>query len=142
MQQQGLVPSALAAKAIQQPLHFNGKAAPAAQSGEDFKASTMVRNRVSQLLEQSLYQLDRLDMTAQTTLHLQLQQDISQHLRALSRYDEAEKAGLFADRLLQSGQQNKVKYSFTLYQRTENGNKVRVQTDNTDQPFDMNDAVR
>ncbi|MBJ91298.1 MAG: glycosyl transferase family 51 [Alteromonadaceae bacterium] len=142
MQQQGLVPSALAAKAIQQPLHFNGKAAPAAQSGEDFKASTMVRNRVSQLLEQSLYQLDRLDMTAQTTLHLQLQQDISQHLRALSRYDEAEKAGLFADRLLQSGQQNKVKYSFTLYQRTENGNKVRVQTDNTDQPFDMNDASK
>ncbi|HEY9042871.1 MAG TPA: penicillin-binding transpeptidase domain-containing protein, partial [Rheinheimera sp.] len=86
--------------------------------------------------------LDRLDMTAQTTLHLPLQQDISRHLRALSRYDEAEKAGLFAERLLQSGQQAKVKYSFTLYQRTDNGNKVRVQTDNTDQPFDMNDASK
>src|SRR5690606_40872330 len=142
MQQQGVVPSELAAKAMQQPLQFNGKTAPAAHSGEDFKASTMVRNRVSQLLDQSLYQLDRLDMIAQTTLHLPLQQEISQHLRTLSRSDEAEKAGLFAERLLQSGQQAKVKYSFTLYQRTDNGNKVRVQTDNTDQPFDMNDASK
>lgn len=142
MQQQGVVPSDLAAKAMLQPLQFNGKAAPAAQSGQDFKASTMVRNRVSQLLDQSLYQLDRLDLTAQTTLHLPLQQDISRHLRSLSRYDAAEKAGLFAERLLHAGQQDKVKYSFTLYQRTDNGNKVRVQTDNTDQPFDMNDASK
>lgn len=142
MQQQGVLPTELANKAIQQKLIFNGKVAAATAQGEDFKATTMVRNRLSQLLELNLYQLDRLDLTSQTTLHHQLQNDISKHLRQLNTYDGAENAGLFADRLLKPGQQSKVRYSFTLYQSTDSGNKVRVQTDNTDQPFDMNDSSK
>ncbi|SEI03232.1 Membrane carboxypeptidase (penicillin-binding protein) [Rheinheimera pacifica] len=142
MQQQGIVPAELATKAIQQKLSFNGQAAPAALPGTDFKATTMVRSRLSQLLNQSLYQLDRLDLSSQTTIHNQLQRDISQHLHKLNNYSGAEQAGLFADRLLSPGQQSKVRYSFTLYQSTDNGNKVRVQTDNTDQPFDMNDSSK
>jgi membrane peptidoglycan carboxypeptidase len=142
MQQQGVVPADLASKAIQQRLSFNGKPAGPALRNEDFKATTMVRTRLSQLLGQSLYQLDRLDLSGQTTLHNQLQRDISRHLRQLNTYNAAEQAGLFADKLLRPGQQNKLKYSFTLYQSTDNGNKVRVQTDNTDQPFDMNDASK
>lgn len=142
MQQQGIVPAELATKAIQQKLSFNGQAAPAALPGTDFKATTMVRSRLSQLLNQSLYQLDRLDLSSQTTIHNQLQRDISQHLHKLNNFSGAEQAGLFADRLLSPGQQSKVRYSFTLYQSTDNGNKVRVQTDNTDQPFDMNDSSK
>jgi membrane peptidoglycan carboxypeptidase len=142
MQQQGVIPTELAAKAIQQRLTFNGKPAPAALQGEDFKAVTMVRTRLSQLLGQSLYQLDRLDLSSKTTLHNQLQRSVSHHLRQLNTHQGAEQAGLFADKLLRSGQQSKVKYSFTLYQSTDNGNKVRVQTDNTDQPFDMNDSSK
>jgi membrane peptidoglycan carboxypeptidase len=142
MQQQGVAPAALVAKAKQQRLSFNGKTTPAAIPGEDFKATTMVRNRLSQLLNQSLYQLDRLDLSSQTTLHSQLQRDISRHLHQLNNYHGAEQAGLFAERLLQPGQQPKVKYSFTLYQSTDLGNKVRVQTDNTEQPFDMNDSSK
>ncbi|MBZ9612664.1 transglycosylase domain-containing protein [Rheinheimera maricola] len=142
MQQQAVIPAALATKAIQQSLAFNGKAAANTPPGADFKANTMVRNRLSQLLGQNLYQLDRLDLQSQTTLHSKLQRDISQHLHQLSRYEPAQQAGLFADRLLLAGQQDKMRYSFTLYQSTDNGNKVRVQTDNTDQPFDMNDASK
>ncbi|KKO48038.1 glycosyl transferase family 51 [Arsukibacterium sp. MJ3] len=142
MQQQGIIPAALAKKAMQQPLRFNGKAAPAAVLGEDFKAVTMVRTRLSHLLGQSLYQLDRLDLSSQTTLHNQLQRDVSRHLRQITSVSGAEQAGLFADKLLQPGQQSKVKYSFTLYQRTANSNKVRVQTDNTTQPFDLNDSSK
>jgi membrane peptidoglycan carboxypeptidase len=142
MQQQGIVPADLATKAIQQKLSFNGKAAAAALPGTDFKATTMVRSRLSQLLNQSLYQLDRLDLSSQTTIHNELQRSISQHLHKLNNYNSAEQAGLFADRLLSPGQQSKVRYSFTLYQSTANGNKVRVQTDNTDQPFDMNDSSK
>ena len=142
MQQQGVIPAELATRAIQQPLQFNGKAAPPTATGTDFKATTMVRNRLSQLLGQSLYQLDRLDLQSQTTLHSQLQRDISQHLHQLNQFEPAQQAGLFADRLLLPGQQDKVRYSFTLYQSTDSGNKVRVQTDNTDQPFDMNDASK
>ena len=142
MQQQNVVASELAAKAIRQNLQFQGLAAPLSSQGEDFKASTMVRNRLSQLLNVSLYQLDRLDLSAQTTLHRQLQTAVSQHLQNLNTAEGAVQAGLFADRLLQPGQQDSVRYSFTLYQSTDHGNKVRVQTDNTDQPFDMNDASK
>uniref|UniRef100_A0A486XUP2 peptidoglycan glycosyltransferase n=1 Tax=Rheinheimera sp. BAL341 TaxID=1708203 RepID=A0A486XUP2_9GAMM len=142
MQQQGIVPPALATKAKSQKLQFAGKAALPTQPGEDFKASTMVRNRLGQLLDQSLYQLDRLDLNSRTTIHTQLQRSISQHLQQLSQYDAASQAGLFAERLLSPGQQDKVRYSFTLYQTTDKGNKVRVQTDNTEQPFDMNDASK
>ena len=142
MQQQGIVPAALATKALAQKLSFNGKAAAAAQPGLDFKATTMVRNRLGQLLGQSLYQLDRLDLDSRTTIHTTLQRSISQHLQQLHQYDNAYQAGLFAENLLKPGQQDKVRYSFTLYQSTDNGNKVRVQTDNTEQPFDMNDASK
>ncbi|MAD74099.1 MAG: glycosyl transferase family 51 [Rheinheimera sp.] len=142
MRQQALLPDALASKAIKQPLHFNGKPAPMTARGDDFKAVTMVRTRLSQLLNQNLYQLDRLDLSSQTTLHSQLQRDVSKQLRQLNDFDTAEQAGLFAERLLQPGQQHQVKYSFTLYQATDSGNKVRVQTDTTDQPFDLNDASK
>ncbi|MDP5148443.1 transglycosylase domain-containing protein [Rheinheimera baltica] len=142
LQQQGLASAELVTLATKQTLTFSSIAAPPAVSAEYFKASTMVRSRLSNLLDQSLYQLDRLDLTSHTTIHNQLQRDISQHLRQLSQQAGAEQAGLFADRLLQIGQQSKVRYSFTLYQNTPHGNKVRVQTDNTDQPFDMNDSSK
>ncbi|MDX1677446.1 transglycosylase domain-containing protein [Arsukibacterium sp.] len=142
MQQQGLLPKALADKAMRQRLVFNGKPAPATLQGENFKAVTMVRTRLSQLLDQNLYQLDRLDLQSQTTLHSTLQRDISRHLHQLNTYPAAEQAGLFAEKLLQPEQQDKVKYSFTLYQTTPSGNKVRVQTDTTAQPFDLNDASK
>ncbi|WP_166837998.1 transglycosylase domain-containing protein [Rheinheimera pleomorphica] len=142
MQQQGIVPAGLANKALAQKLSFHAKAALVAQPGQDFKATTMVRNRLGQLLDQNMYQLDRLDLLSRTSINTALQRDISQHLHSLSQYQTAEQAGLFAERLLQPGQQANVRYSFTLYQTTDNGNKVRVQTDNTDQPFDMNDASK
>ena len=35
-----------------------------------------------------------------------------------------------------------VLYSFTLYERGENANLVRVQTDNFNQPFDLNEGAK
>ncbi|HDV5425095.1 TPA: penicillin-binding protein [Vibrio cholerae] len=35
-----------------------------------------------------------------------------------------------------------VRYSFTLFERTDEGFKVRVQTDNTNQPFDLNEGSK
>ncbi len=35
-----------------------------------------------------------------------------------------------------------MKYSFTLFEKTPEGVKVRVQTDNTDQPFDINEGSK
>ena len=142
LQQQQVLPAALITQAQKQRLQFNTTAQPLPGITTDLKAATMVRNRLSQLLQVNFYQLDRLDLTAQTTIVTELQQRIGQHFQQLSQYDTAEQAGLFGERLLEPGQQNKVRYTFTLYQSTAGGNKVRVQTDNTDQPFDLNDASK
>ncbi|MDP2715382.1 transglycosylase domain-containing protein [Rheinheimera sp.] len=142
MQQQGIIAQELAELATQQQLTFQTQHIVSAATDHDFKASTMVRSRLAYLLQQSLYQLDRLDLTAHTTIDSKLQQTVSRHLRQLSQYDAAAAAGLFAERLLRPGQQDKVRYSFTLYQSSDSGNKVRLQTDNTDLPFDLNDASK
>ena len=142
MQQQQVLPTELAQKALSQKLQFSAAAAPLNGQVADYKAVNLVRNRLAQLLDVNLYQLDRFDLNSTTTLNIPLQRTISQHLRQLNQQPAAEQAGLFGDRLLSPGQQSKVKYSFTLYQTTDDGNKVRVQTDNTDQPFDMNESSK
>ncbi|GAB2933266.1 transglycosylase domain-containing protein [Rheinheimera gaetbuli] len=142
MQQQGILDKQLATLALQQQLQFNTQAVITNVTDYDFKASTMARSRLAALLQQSLYQLDRLDLTAHTTIDSKLQRAVSQHLQQLADYDTAAAAGLFAERLLKPGQQDQVRYSFTLYQSTVLGNKVRLQTDNSDLPFDFNDASK
>ncbi len=142
LQQNGLLSKALAEQALAQKLVFQPDTALAQTTDADFKASTMARGRLAQLLEQSLYQLDRLDLTARTTIYTPLQREISRQLQQLTQYAPAQAAGLFGHRLLEPGQQDQISYSFTLYQRTPGGNKVRVQTDSTEQPFDFNDASK
>lgn len=142
LQRNSIVPPALAELAQAQKLTFNSKADSHTVSPQAFKAATMVRSRLASLLQQSFYQLDRLDLSSQTTLDAQLQRAISRHLNALKLPEPAAEAGLFGDKLLKEGQQSQLRYSFTLYQRTPTGNKVRVQTDNTDQPFDLNESSK
>ena len=142
LQQHGVIDKPLATLALAQQLRFQTDAEIAQSLDADFKASTMARSRLAQLLNINLYQLDRLDLSANTSIDIALQTAISQQLSALTEFEQAKQAGLFGQRLLQPGQQQQVSYSFTLYQRTATGNKVRVQTDSTNQPFDFNNASK
>ena len=105
------------------------------------KTALLVRNRIAALLERTLYQTDRLDLTVQTTLDLALQQQIKRYLERLEQLAPAQQAGIIGPRLLREDQLRGVKYSFTLYESTPTGNKLRVQTDNhAEQPFDLNEG--
>jgi len=105
------------------------------------KTALLVRNRVAALLGRSLYQTDRLDLTVQTTLNLPLQEKINRYLNQLEQLPYANTAGIIGPRLLREDQIRGVKYSFTLYESTPTGNKLRVQTDNhAEQPFDLNEG--
>lgn len=105
------------------------------------KTALLVRNRIAGLLERSLYQTDRLDLTVNTTLNLPLQQQINRYLQQLERQPYAGNAGIIGPRLLREDQLKGVKYSFTLYESSATGNKLRVQTDNhAEQPFDLNEG--
>jgi hypothetical protein len=51
-------------------------------------------------------------------------------------------AGLSGDRMLKHGNPKNLIYSFLLYEKTPSGNALRVQADNLDKPFDINEGVK
>ena len=106
------------------------------------KGITVARMRLAGLLGLPLYDLDRLDLTASTPLQGDLQAQISEYLVRLADPAFAETVGLFGDRMLSPEKTAAVRYSFTLFERGEEGFQVRVQTDNTNQPFDINEGSK
>jgi membrane peptidoglycan carboxypeptidase len=107
------------------------------------KAATAVRSELAELLKTGrLYDLDRFDLTVSSTLDSSLQGDLTAMLRAMRDAEQARSAGLMQERMLHKGDPSKVIYSFTLFEATPAGNVVRVQTDNYDQPFDINAGAK
>ena len=115
---------------------------PTWQPNESNKGISVARNRLSSMLDRPLYDLDRLDLSATTTLHADLQKQASDYLRHLADPAFAQQIGLIGERLLTPASTREVNYSFTLFERTSDGSRVRVQTDNTDQPFDINEGSK
>src|SRR5476649_744724 len=115
---------------------------PTIQPIETNKGISVARSRLSAMLNRPLYDLDRLDLSATSTLQNDLQLSVSQYLRDLADPAFAGKLGLLGDRLLTPASTPQVCYSFTLFERGADGSRVRVQTDNTDQPFDINEGSK
>ena len=110
----------------------------------DRKAATAVRGKLQQLLGMPrAYDLDRLDLAVDSSLASDTQRAATTLLRGLGNPEAAKAAGLYGFRLLNEGDDpSKITFSFTLFERTEGANLLRVQTDNLDQPFDLNEGAR
>ncbi|GEO06980.1 glycosyl transferase family 51 [Adhaeribacter aerolatus] len=143
MANNGYIRAELRDAALSQEVTFRdfNKDAPEAPKETD-KGILMVRTYLSELLGTTLYDLDRMDVTASTTLHQELQEQVSAYLNQLSNPEFARNSGILGERMLTSEQTRQVRYSFTLFQSTPQGNLVRVHTDNTDQPFDINEGSK
>ncbi|TBV02595.1 transglycosylase domain-containing protein [Phytopseudomonas dryadis] len=139
----GILDEALRDAALAQQVTFRDwQSAPNLQLVESNKGISMARARLSGLLDRPYYDLDRLDLSARSSLNQDLQQQVSDYLGQLADPAFAEHIGLFGDRLLSPAKTADVRYSFTLFERTPSGNQVRVQTDNTHQPFDINEGSK
>ncbi|RCV90837.1 transglycosylase domain-containing protein [Billgrantia montanilacus] len=139
----GIIAPELRDTALAQRLTFrNFSLDPAGLRIEQDKGLQTARGRLGSLLGQSFYDLDRLDLSARTTLHGELQEQVTAYLHRLADPDFASEIGLFGDRLLSPEKTQEVRYSFTLYERGEDSFRVRVQTDNTGQPFDINEGSK
>ena len=107
------------------------------------KGANLVRARLTSMLSvPALYDLDRLDLTARSTLDAPAQDAVARLLRSLREPATLERLGLVGEKLLGGGDPARVLYSFTLYERGQGANRVRVQTDNLDQPLDINGGAR
>jgi membrane peptidoglycan carboxypeptidase len=125
------------------PSTASGVSPPTANSFVSRKAANAVRTHLGGLLgEARLYNLDRLDLSVVSTLDSDVQKSVTAVLRQLQDVEAATAAGLTGKGMLGNGDPGKVVYSFTLMERGENVNYVRVQTDNYDQPLDINEGAK
>ncbi|HEY2929218.1 transglycosylase domain-containing protein, partial [Piscinibacter sp.] len=112
------------------------------RTNDDFsarKGSNLVRVELASLLDMTrMYDLDRLDLSVDSSLDAPLQAAVTEWLLALRKPANAKAAGMIGPHLLERGDPSRLFYSFTLYERGEDGNRLRVQADNLDQPFDIN----
>lgn len=115
---------------------------PAMQPIETNKGISVARSRLAGLLNRPLYDLDRLDLSATSTLQGELQSQATAYLKKLADPVYAAEIGLMGERLLTPTSTTQVRYSFTLFELTPDGSRVRVQTDSTDQPFDINEGSK
>ncbi|MBZ5611726.1 MAG: transglycosylase domain-containing protein [Acidobacteriia bacterium] len=123
------------------PLHRAPASAP-----PDFvanKAPNAIRMSLLPLLGvKSTYELDRLDLSVQTTLDRNAQQGVRQFFARIANPKQAAASGLQQYQLLAQGDPSKVIYSFTLYERGPHANLLRVQTDNLNQPLNINQDTK
>ena len=108
------------------------------------KAVTALRTHLAGLLHLNhLYDLDRLDLTAATTLNGDMQRVVTTVLQQIKNPANAKAAELYGHNMLSSGDDpSKLIFSFTLFEQRDGANLLRVQTDNFDQPFDINEGAR
>ena len=142
--QAGVIPATVRDAAMKVRLQFLSSAVP--EETGDFlsrKAANVVRVHLASLLGlPRLYELDRLDLSVQSTLSGELQKKVTDILRDFRNPASARAAGLYGDHMLGKADPGKVIYSFTLHELTPQGAKLRILADNFDQPFDINQGTK
>ncbi|WP_211440720.1 transglycosylase domain-containing protein [Collimonas humicola] len=139
----GVITTALRDAALAQSLKPHSKDPRPSWRPAERKGVNAVRGNLASLLSvPRMYDLDRLDLVVDSALDSRLQQDVTAELYKLRDPANARTAGLIEPQLLQQGDPRGVTYSFTLFERTPGGNRVRVQTDNFDQPLDINKGIK
>ncbi len=145
MAEQGVISSALRDAALQaSSVRPPRSDAEPAKFMAEKKTQNVLRTRLAKALGvKSNYDLDRLDLNVKTTLDYSTQQAVTNELRRLSQPDEARNAGILGFRMLNENVDlTPIVYSLMLFERGKTGNLLRVQTDNFDQPLDINEGIR
>jgi len=144
LEEAGLVPVWLARAA--QDARLELRAVPPARPAISFverKAVNTVRTALLGLLEvPGFYELDRLDLTVRSTIDAEAQAAATRLLTELRNPDFIQARGLDGFRLLDRGDPAKVVYSIAVHERTPLGNRVRIQVDNLEEPFNLNESAR
>lgn len=140
MASQGRITANLAEAAVRARLKFNTvPPQPEPLPSATFKAATAMRSNLSRLLGGlPFYDLQRLDLTAETTLNLPAQERSTEILRSLRHPEKLAALGLGGFGLSSPEKAARVHYSFTLYERGPAVNYLRVQTDSLDKALDVN----
>jgi membrane peptidoglycan carboxypeptidase len=117
--------------------------APPALNYVENKAPDSIRMALLPVLGlNNTYDLNRLDLTVHTTIDQPAQQGVTRFFERIADRKQAAAANLTQYQLLEQSDPSKVVYSFTLYERKPGANLLRVQTDNLNQPLNINQNTR
>jgi len=141
---QGILSPELRDRCVLLSLPFQTSPPPLAQMGlVERKAANPIRSDLLSLLGvEQLYDLDRMDLSVRTALDLPTQITLTQEILKLKDPQWLAKTGLTGFRLLDKGDPGKVIYSLVLYESTEKGNLLRIETDNYDHALNINEGVK
>ncbi len=89
-----------------------------------------------------LYELNRLDLSVRSTIDGAADKAAQEILRGLTDPAKAKAAGIIGDKLLRAEGVPDMTYSFTLYEKTADGNVLRIETDNFDGPLNLNSGTK
>ncbi len=107
------------------------------------KAVEGVRIHLLKLLGvERLYDLDRLDLEVESTLDKSVLDKVTAELKRLRDPAYLQSAGLVGERLLDRPDAAGVVCSFTLYEHVGDADVLRIQTDNFDQPLNINEGTK
>jgi len=138
------IPSALGDAALAQ--YLQPKTHDVSQATVDFtdqKGVNLLKTRLLPLLQSdNFYQLDRMDVSVQSTLDGEVQAEVTKFLKNLGSKQRITELGLTGDRLMSASDPSKVIYSFTLYESDADRSYLRVNADNLDRPFDVNAGAK
>jgi membrane peptidoglycan carboxypeptidase len=144
LESEGILPPALAEAA--RSVRSEPLAVPPPRPPVSFierKAVNAVRTQLLTVLGiPALYDLDRLDLEVLATIDGEAQDAVTDFIVSLADSEFVRSRGLEVARLLARGDPAQVVYSVVLHERTSNGNVVRIQTDNLDTPFNLNESAR
>ncbi len=140
----GVIPERLARRALAvRPRLRDSAPSPPHTGFAPRKATDRIRVYLMQDLGlASTYEVDRLDLTVESTIDGDAQHRIFAFLDRLNEPEFAARAGLRQPRLLERGDPRRVIYSLTLYERGQGANLLRVQADNLDQPLNINEQTK
>jgi membrane peptidoglycan carboxypeptidase len=107
------------------------------------RLSSPVRARLAAMLgTHGFYDLDRLDLSVESTLDVDAQKLLSGRVDRLSDPEVAAAAGLVGMRLLDPGSTDGVKFSLNVYERGVDAHRLRAQVDNSEGALDLSDGVK
>ena len=108
------------------------------------KAVNALRAHLMDLLGlKKLYEVDRLDLSGQTTFDSAAQGKLVEFLKKTGDRKFLETNGLYGFHLLKpENDPAKIKWSVVLYEQGKISNKIRLQADTIDGPFDMTEGMK
>jgi membrane peptidoglycan carboxypeptidase len=104
---------------------------------------TPVRSRLAgRLGVQNYYDLDRLDLSVESTLDGAVQREMIKAVRSLRDPQRTGELGLNGFRMIEGQDPARIVYSFSLYESLGDRNVLRVQADNSEAAFSVNEFIR